>query len=209
MADGANLQLYVFTKALIENHHEKPKNKLTKPLAMMVTGLILGQHVQLWMIAVWLPMNTQLTSTVRRFERFLADERVNVQDYFEPFVWAMHDSLGYEIAYVILDCTHAGPKCRTLVAGLAYHGTVLPIGWKTYKGKKGHLKDYRHRDLLIQIAPYLRGYRQVIVLGDAEFSSDPVISWLLGQKWDFVLRFQHRYQVQTVPNGDWQSMKRI
>jgi len=108
---------------------------------------------------------------------------------------------------VILDCTQAGPKCRTLVAGLAYHGTVLPIGWKTYKGKKGHLKGECHRDLLIQIAPYLRSYHQVIVLGDAEFSSEAVIGWLVSQKWHFVLRFQHRYQVKLEADDEWQMMK--
>ena len=209
MIDGPSQRLHLFTKDLLEHLYEQPNSKLVNTLAMLVTGVILGHHCQLWMIAIVLPLDVQVSSTVRRFERFLADKRVDVQSYFEPFVWAMHSSLGQETAYVILDCTQAGPKCRTLVAGLAYHGTVLPLGWKTYKGKKGHLKGERHRDLLIQIAPYLRSYRQVIVLGDAEFSSEPVIGWLLKQRWDFVLRFQHRYQVQIEADGEWQTMKTV
>jgi hypothetical protein len=32
---------------------------------------------------------------------------------------------------LLIDCTQAGKKCRTLLIGLAYHGTVLPIVWKT------------------------------------------------------------------------------
>jgi hypothetical protein len=116
----------------------------------------------------------------------------------------MHAALGQETAYVILDCTQAGPKCRTLVAGLVYHGTVLPIGWKSYQGKKGHLTAENHRDLLVEIWPYLRHHHQVIVLGDAEFSSQPVIAWLRQKQWDFVLRFQYRYQVQL--DGEWETM---
>ena len=209
MTSGTNQKLYVFTKELLENLYEEPNNALVKTLSALVTGVILGDHVQLWMIAIMLPSNVQLLSTVRRFERFLADKRVDVQVYYEPFVWAMHSSLGQETAYVILDCTQAGPKCRTLVAGLAYHGIVLPIGWKTYKGKKGHLKGECHRELLVQIARYLRCYHQVIVLGDAEFSSEAVIGWLVSQEWDFVLRFQHRYQVQPETDGEWQTMKTV
>lgn len=209
MIDGPSRRLHLFTKDLLGKLYEEPKNRLVNTLAQMVTGVILGHHCQLWMIAIFLPFDVQLSSTVRRFERLLADKRVDVQTYFEPFVWTMHSSLGQETAYVILDCTQAGPKCRTLVAGLAYHGTVLPLGWKTYKGKKGHLKGERHRDLLVQIAPYLRSYHQVIVLGDAEFSSEPMIGWLLQQRWSFVFRFQHRYQVRIDASGEWQAMKLV
>ena len=206
MVKRTNQELYEFNKALLEGLYELPGNKLIKTMAMMLTGVILGQHVQLWMIAVHLPFGIQLHSIVRRFERFLADPRVEVKAYFEPFVLAMHASLGQEIAYVILDCTQAGPKCRTLAAGLVYHGTVLPLAWKSYKGKKGHLQGVNHRDLLAEIWPYLRYHHQVIVLGDAEFSSQPVIAWLKKNHWDFVLRFQHRYQVQLTSDGEWQTM---
>ncbi len=209
MPSGTNQKLYEFNKELLETLYEKPGDSLVKTLAMMVTGLLLGRHVQLWMIALWLPFAIQLTSLVRRFERFLADPRVEVARYFEPFVWAMRVSLGDAVAYVILDCTQTGPQCRTLVAGLAYQGTILPLAWKTYQGKKGHLKGAHQKALLEAIAPYLRHHRQVIVLGDAEFSNEPVIGWLRKQEWDFVFRFQHRYLVQIEKAGEWRSMKAV
>ena len=126
-------------------------NFLLNTLAMMVTGLFLGRHVQLWEIALWVPLPVQLTSLVRRFERFVADPRVKVAAFFHPFVLASITCLGNETAYLILDCTQAGKKCRTLVVGLAYHGTVLPLAWKTSQGKKGHLKGEFHRALLQQL----------------------------------------------------------
>jgi hypothetical protein len=52
---------------------------------------------------------------------------VDIHALFEPFVWAMQASLGNETAYLIIDCTQAGPKCSTLIIGLAYHGTILPL----------------------------------------------------------------------------------
>lgn len=205
----SNQQLYLQVKNLLHTWHKDPDNHLLNTLAMMVTGLFLGRHVQLWEVALWVPLPIQLTSLVRRFERFVAEPKVNVAAFFHPFVLASIACLGNETAYLILDCTQAGQKCRTLVVGLAYHGTVLPLAWQTSKGKKGHLKGEVHRALLQAVYPYLRYHRRVIVLGDAEFSNEPVISWLLEVKWHFVLRFQHSYQLQTSPTADWQSAQQL
>ena len=181
-----------------------PKH-LIVTLAMMLTGLFLGRHVQLWQIAVWVPLNIQLLSIVRRFERWVADPAVETAKFFRPFVLAMQASLGNETAYLLIDCTQAGKNCRTLLIGLAYHGTVLPIAWKTVKGNKGHVTSELHRTLLKQVYPYFRYYRRVVVLGDAEFSNEKMIGWLLEVGWDFVLRFQSSYLLQTTAGGAWQS----
>lgn len=203
-----NLKLFLHIEELLTTLHEEDDHLLTT-LALMVTGLFFGRHVQLWMIALWCPLDVQLLSTVRRFERFVDDPRVDVHALFEPFVWAMQASLGNETAYLIIDCTQAGPKCRALVIGLAYHGTILPLRWRTVKGKKGHLKGKIQQELLAEVWPYFRHHRRVVVLGDAEFSNEPVISWLRQVGWDFVFRFQHRYQLQLTPEGQWQTAKAI
>lgn len=182
---------------------------LVMTLAMMVTGLLLGPHVQLFAIAMCVPWPIKLNSLVRRLERFVADEGVDVQVYFGPFVRAMRVSLGNEVAYLIIDCTQAGPKCRTLFIGLAYHGTVLPMIWETIKGKKGHVTGEFQRALLAELYPKFRRHRRVIVLGDAEFSNEPVITWLRSKGWDFVLRFQSNYRLQTAPAKPWLSALEI
>lgn len=205
----ANHALYEHNKEFLEQVERNEDKTLVRTLAMLVTGLFLGRHVQFWSIAVWLPFDVQLTSLERRFERFVADPRVESGKWFKPFVEAMNRSFGTETVYLIIDSTQAGSKCRTLMAAIAYHQTVLPVGWKTYKGKKGHLKGEKHRELLESVQPHLRYAQKVVVLGDAEFSSEPLITWLVAQKWDFVLRFQNRYQLQLTTEGEWQSMKSI
>lgn len=203
-----NLKLFLHINNLLTTLHEEEGPQLTT-LALMVTGLFFGRHVQLWMMALWCPWEVQLLSTVRRFERFVADEGVDVQALFEPFVWAMAASLGHETAYLIIDCTQAGPKCRALVIGLAYHGTILPLRWRTVKGKKGHLKGQQQQELLAEVWPYFRHHQRVVVLGDAEFSNEAVITWLRQVGWDFIFRFQHRYQLRLTPESPWQTAKTI
>lgn len=203
-----NLKLFLHIKNLLTTIHEE-ESPLLNTLAMMVTGLFFGRHVQLWAIALWSPWDIQLLSIVRHFERFVADDRVDVRAIFEPFVWAMHASLGQETAYLIIDCTKVGPKCRVIVVGLVYHGTILPICWETIKGKKGHVKGQKQQELLAQVLPYFQHHHRVVVLGDAEFSNEPVINWLRRVGWDFVFRFQSRYQLQLTEHDQWQSAKAI
>jgi hypothetical protein len=176
---------------------------------MMLTGLFLGRHVQLWQMAVWAPLGIQLPSIVRRFERWIADPGVEAAKFFKPFFLAAQASLGNETAYLLIDCTQAGKRCRTLLIGLAYHGTVIPIVWKTVKGSKGHVTGELHRTLLEEVYPLFRYHRQVVVLGDAEFSNEKVIGWLRQVRWDFVLRFQSSYLLQTTIGGDWQSTRAL
>ena len=177
-------------------------------LAQMLTGVMLGDHVQLWMIALLLPFDIQLTSQVRKFERFLSDKRVDVKKYFMPFVKAMHTSLGNDIAYIIIDCPKAGPKCRTLVIGSFYQNTALPLCWKTFTGKKGHLKGEKHRELLEQIPELFLSHQRVVVLGDAEFGNDEVIGWLKNKGWGFVFRVQKRYKTHG-KGEDWVSIQEL
>ena len=206
-----NRELYSFLKDFLRDIYKGQhiSKHLITTMAMMMTGLFLGRHVQLWQMAVWVPVNILLQSIVRRFERWVADPAVETAKFFEPFVWAMQVSLGNETVYLLIDCTQAGKKCRTLMIGLAYHSTVLPIVWKTVRGSKGHVTGEFHRTLLKQVYPLFRHHRRVIVLGDAEFSNEKVIAWLRQVEWDFVLRFQSSYLLKIAGNDEWQSTRSL
>lgn len=202
-------QLFLHVRGWICGRHKKPANHVLETLALMVSGLILGRSVQLWEIAVWIPWDIQLTSGVRRFERWLADPRVTVADLFAPFVLAMQASLGNETVYLILDCTQVGSRCRTLLASLAYHETVLPLGWQSLAGKKGHVTGAFQKALLIRLYPYLKAYQHVIVLGDAEYCNETVITWVQKQTWDFVFHTGERNLVRTPDDPAWQPVAEI
>lgn len=208
---SSNQALYIWVRDFLQNIYvdKSIDNTYVKTLAMMITGMLLGPHVQLFAIAMCVPLLLKLPSIVRRLERFVADEQVKVEKYFAPFVRAMIISLGNETAYLLIDCTQAGRKCRTLFIGLAYHSTVLPVVWKTLKGKKGHVKGQFQKELLAQVHRRFQHCRRVIVLGDAEFSNEPVINGLKPKNWGFVFRFQSNYRIQLKKDGPWQSALQI
>jgi hypothetical protein len=129
--------------------------------------------------------------------------------FFEPFVLAMQASLGQETAYLILDCTQTGPRCRTLVAALAYHETVLPLAWQSIRGKKGHVTGDFQKALLNRLYPYLKHQAHVVVLGDAEYSNEAVNSWLRAVHWDFVLHIRTNCLVRTTDDPAWQPVQEL
>jgi hypothetical protein len=92
---------------------------------------------------------------------------------------------------------------------LAYQGTVLPIVWKTVRGNKGHVKGEIQKALMQEAYKLFRLHKHVVVLGDSEYSNEQLIQWLLEVKWNFVLRFQSSYLLQTSPEGEWQSTKSL
>lgn len=202
-------QLFLHVRGLICARHKKPANDVLSTLALLVSGLLLGRSAQLWEIAVWIPWDIQLTSGVRRFERWLADPHVEVKALFAPFVLAMQASLGNETVYLILDCTQVGPRCRTLLASLAYHETVLPLGWQSIAGKKGHVTGAFQQALLTQLQPSLQAYQHVIVLGDAEYCNQTVITWVQQQHWDFVFHTRERTLVRTTDDPAWQPVAEL
>ncbi len=204
-----NRKLFLKTKDILHSTYRgenKPANHLIVSLAMMITGVFLGNHVQLYQMALWVPLDIQLLSIVRRFERFVENPDVDAGKYFRPFVYAMQCCFDDQTVYLIIDCTQVGKKCRSLMIAVAYHSTVLPVVWKTVKGGKGHVKGALQKELL-KLAYYYFLRQHVVVLGDAEFSNEQVISWLRKVEWDFVLRFQSSYKLKT--NATWKAAKTL
>ena len=102
----SNQHLYIQMKALLQQAYQGQNqavvDHMLKTLAMMVTGVILGPHVQLYAIAMCVPLPIKLPSIVRRFSGFVADSRVDVQTLFAPFVYAMQATLSAESVYLII-----------------------------------------------------------------------------------------------------------
>ena len=101
--------LWFNLREILVNIYEDPKDTAINTLSLMVMSLLLAGNVQLPALAVWAPVDAQVTSIVRRFERFLSNPKISVRQYFAPFVLAMYISLGTNTAYLLIDCTKSGP----------------------------------------------------------------------------------------------------
>lgn len=144
--------------------------RMLNTLAGMVSGIVLGKSCQLPSIARKTPDQAKADSRIKRYSRWIQNERVDYEGYYLPFVSRLLFSLAQirELVFII-DGSEVGHQCITLMISLVYGKRALPITWLVIKGCKGHLPERLHLDLLSQLQTILPENCQAVFLGDGEF----------------------------------------
>ena len=159
--------------AIMQLYPGQPKGntaRMLTTLAALVSGIVLGKTCQLPAIARKAPDRANADSRVKRYTRWIQNERVDYEAYYLPFV----EELLYRLASIrelvfIIDGSEVGQSCITLMISLVYGKRALPITWLVVKGRKGHLPEQVHLELLGQLQEILPPNAQSIFLGDGEF----------------------------------------
>jgi len=153
-------------------------------LSAMITGIILGKDTQLPKIALNVPEPIKLPSTEKRFKRLIINEKVDEQTYFLPFIQRVLANLALEEMVLAIDGSLVGRGCICLMISLIYKNRALPLVFSIVKGKKGHLPEQAHIDLVHKLRALIPGpTRQVIFLGDGEFDGTCLQQTLDGFGW--------------------------
>ena len=160
-------------QAIMQLYPGQPKGntvRMLTTLAALVTGIVLGKTCQLPTIARKAPDPARADSRVKRYTRWIQNERVDYEGYYFPFV----AELLYRLAAIrelvfIIDGSEVGHGCITLMISLLYGKRALPITWLVVKGCKGYLPEHVHLELLGQLQDILPSHAQAIFLGDGEF----------------------------------------
>jgi len=167
-------------------------------LAALISGIAGSGRVSLPQVASKVPDGAQRDSRVKRFERFLKNERVTQETFFLPFAQALLAGLPPASGPLVLvmDASDIGRGCLALVVSVVFKKRALPLGWLVVKGNKGHLSDETHQELLRQVAPLVPPERHVIFVGDGEFDGCGLLAALWQQGWAFVCRTAKNAQLQ-------------
>ena len=146
------------------------KARMLNTLAGMIAGIVQAKSCQLPAIARKTPDLAKADSRIKRYSRWVQNERIDYEGYYLPFVWDLLTSLAQirELVFII-DGSEVGHHCITLMISLIYGKRALPITWLVVKGCKGHLPEQLHLDLLTQLQAILPKNCQAIFLGDGEF----------------------------------------
>ena len=158
-------------------------------LAGLVAGIVQGKSCQLPKIASHTPDETKPESRVKRYTRWIKNERTGYEAYYMPFAQQILASLAQirELVFMI-DGSEVGHNCITLMISLIYQKRALPIVWLVVKGNKGHLPETLHLELLEQLQMILPEDCRAIFLGDGEFDGIQLQSALQTLGWSYVCR---------------------
>src|SRR5580693_6650657 len=182
---------FAIQKALRQLLPAEPKGNVARhlnTLAFMIAGLIGAQKCHLPAIARKAPVGGKPQSRVRRMERWIANEVIDAKTYYLPYVLLVLHSLPPGPLVVIIDGSKAGRDCVLLSINVVYKKRALPLCWVIVKGKKGHLPETTHIELVKKLADLLPEGRSIIFLGDGEFDGCDLLSTLCGFGWNYVCR---------------------
>jgi len=170
----------------------EPKGNLARRLtilAALVAGIVQARSCQLPAIARKTPDPTKAESRIKRYSRWVQNEKVEYEAFYLPFVSELlaHLAAIRELVFVI-DGSEVGHECITLMISLIYGKRALPITWLVVKGCKGHLSEQVHLDLLNQLHAILPEQAQMVFLGDGEFDGIELQAALQHKGWRYVCR---------------------
>lgn len=104
--------------------------------------------------------------------------------------------LGLDELIIATDASLVGRGCICLMVSLIYKKRALPLAFTVFTGKKGHLPEQAHMELvkkLHQILPYQP--KRVVFLGDGEFDGIELQQTLSGFGWKYVCRTSHNVTI--------------
>jgi hypothetical protein len=169
-----------------------------RTLAALISGIVGRGKVSLTAVAGKVPDGKHKESRVKRFERFLKNERVTQESFFLPFARALLASLPQGPLVLVMDASEVGRGCLALVVSACFKKRAVPIGWLLVKGNKGHLSEEKHTELLAQVALLVPQGRRVIFVGDGEFDGCGLLRALGEQGWAFVCRTAKNVQLEEL-----------
>ena len=178
-------------KSLKEMYPQEPQGNLARhliTLAALISGIVGSQRTNFPAIAKQVPDGTKRTSRIKRYHRWVKNERIDIETYFMPYAETLVISLSHRPLVLVIDGSDVGRGCLALVLGVVYKQRALPIAWLVVKGSKGHLPEELHIALAEHVQPMIPAGAQVIFLGDGEFDGITLQATVDGFGWEYVCR---------------------
>jgi len=198
-------------QAVKQLYPQEPRGNVARhlnTLAGLVTGIVLGRSCHLPKLAHKTPDATLAESRHKRFSRWMANDAIEPQVYFLPFVQKLLVQLAtLRPLTFVMDGSEVAQGCLALVISVLYGRRALPIAWVVVKGQKGHFPAEAHVRLLRQVADLLPLETRATFLGDGEFDSMELQQALDARGWDYVCRTAKNIQVEI--DGVWRALAEI
>ena len=189
---GDNLRRYqAVMAALKEFYPEEPQGNVArhlKTLAWLISGIVGSQRTHYRAIAKKAPDGNKVESRIKRFSRWVVNDRIDGKTYFAPYALALVVSLATRPLAVVIDGSCVGRGCQALVISVVYGRRALPLGWLVVKGGKGHLAEESHVTLVEQVAELVPPGATTIFLGDGEFDGVRLQERIDELGWQYVCR---------------------
>ena len=169
----------------------QPRGNLARhlmTLAMLISGIVASKRTHLPAIASKIPTMTKVESRVKRFSRWINNERIDFECYYLPYAQQLLANLAHQTLVLVMDGSPVGRGCRTLMLSVVYKKRALPLTWLVAEGNKGHFSEENHITLIEQVKEIVPEGTDVMFLGDGEFDGIQLQAKMDGYGWKYVCR---------------------
>jgi len=168
-----------------------------KTLAWMVNGLIQSGKIGL---GAWTPYvlsrAEKAASIVRRFRRFLDNDRIEVHSLYAPLLVQALQGWDKKTVYVALDTSMLWNTYCMVRLSLVYRGRAVPIVWKVLEHGSSSIAYEVYQALLDQAAQLLFPFHcKVIFLADRGFADTNLMRHLRKLGWHFRIRIKESFWI--------------
>jgi Transposase DDE domain len=167
-----------------------------KTLAWMMVGLIQASVVSL---TAWAPYvhsrAVYAQSLVRRFDRWLQNQRIEVHQLYGPLIQHALAEWGTHALYLALDTSTLWDTYCLVRIALIYRGRAIPLVWKVLQHPSSSVTYTAYADLLDTAASLLPLQCKVIFVADRGFADTRLMEHLRRLDWHWRIRFKSSFWI--------------
>lgn len=177
-------------------------------LAWMIVGLIKSKSVSLPEWAIFVDSRAKFAqSTVRRFSRWVHNERIKTHKLYGPIIQEVLQEWGSATIYLALDTTMLWDQFCHIRIAIIYRGRAIPLVWKTIKHNSSTVSLEAYQDLLDKAAKMLPSDANIIFLADRGFADTKLMSYLRRNlHWHYRIRIKSNFFASR--RGQWSGKVR-
>lgn len=167
-----------------------------KTLAWMVTGLLLTEKISL---TAWVPVVLSRAqyaqSTVRRFGRWLHNERIHVLELYGPLIQQALADWGDQRLRLALDTSMLWGRYCIVRISVIYRGRAVPLVWTVREHGSSSVAYQVYAYLLDEAAKLVPASCEVLFLADRGFADTQLMHHLKQLGWHWRIRIKGNFQV--------------
>jgi hypothetical protein len=189
-------RLYDTLVQVLSQHRQWLDVRHRKTLAWMMVGLIESGLISL---TSWAPFvhgrAVFAQSSVRRFARWLANERIDVHKLYGPLIQQALTSWGAHTLYLALDTSLLWEQYCVIRISLIYRGRAIPLVWRVIAHASSSVAYETYRALLDKAAALLPGHVRVVFLADRGFADVALMRHATQPGWHWRIRIKSCFVV--------------
>jgi Transposase DDE domain len=189
-------RLYDTLVAVLRQHQNWVDLRHLKTLTWMVVGLLQAGKISL---TAWAPYvhsrAAYAQSTVRRFARWLENERIDVHALYGPLIQQALAEWGTQVLSLALDTSTLWNTYCLVRISLVYRGRGVPLVWTVLDHPSSSVAYNVYKEMLEKVAELLPFRCHVVLCADRGFADTHLMEHLARLGWHWRIRIKGSFWI--------------